>query len=218
MGKEAKIIDKGGVYPTYMLKNKETDNKEIQLKANENEWEKTNFIPLNGMIGEVVEEFNHVDNKRLVYILKIEGTHYVPVDERYIEFFDKQKEIDVEKESATVELKNLKEKLDLELISREEYDEHKNRLGSLIMGNKPENFYYENWLEKAKEELDIEYSNKKLYLEERETQKKRSKEIQEKIKKRNAPKPKPAGYNYNSVGCFIVCLILLIIYTFLLLS
>ena len=42
MGKEAKIIDKGGVYPTYMLKNKETDNKEIQLKANENEWEKTN--------------------------------------------------------------------------------------------------------------------------------------------------------------------------------
>ena len=118
MNKEAKIINRKGVYPTYQLTDKETDNKEIQLKANRNEWEKTNFIPLNGMIGEVVEEFNHINSNKLVYILKIEEIHYVAISEISIEFFDKQKEIAAALTSATGELKKLKETLDHELISR----------------------------------------------------------------------------------------------------
>lgn len=212
MNKEAKIINRGGVYPTYQLTDKETDNKEIQLKANENEWEKTNFIPLNGMIGEVVEEFNHINSNKLVYILKIEGTHYVPVSERSIEFFDKQKEIATALTSATAELKNLKEKLDLELISTEEYDEHKNRLGPFIMGSKPENFYYENWLKKAKEELDIEYSNKKLYQEEKEKEKIWKREIEEKVKQRNERKQQPKTEQSTITGCITTLIIVGIIF------
>ena len=213
MNKEAKIINRKGVYPTYQLTDKETENKEIQLKANRNEWEKTNFIPLNGMIGEVVEEFNHINSNKLVYILKIEEIHYVAISEISIEFFDKQKEIAAALTSATAELKKLKEKLDLELISREEYDEHKNRLSPFIMGNNPENFYYENWLKKAKEELDIEYSNKKLYLDEREKEKNRSRKIQERIKKQNEPKPKPA--QSGCMSTFVIFGVIMSVFYFL---
>lgn len=143
-------------------------NKEIHKKANVYEWDKTNFLPLNGMIGEVVEEIKHSQTKRLIYVIKIEGTNYVPVSYNYVEFFDKSKELKVEKDSATVELKSWKEKLDLGLISNEEYDEHKKRLGPFVMGNVTEKILYDNWLKKAKEELDIEYSNiKQIRAEEK---------------------------------------------------
>ena len=46
-------------------------------------------------------------------------------------FYGKQKQL--EKDDALSELKGWKEKLDLELISREEYYKHKKRLGPIIM-------------------------------------------------------------------------------------
>ena len=168
-------INRKGVYNTYFHpivfpehKNS-LKNKEIHKKANVYEWDKTNFLPLSGMIGEVVEEIKHNQiNNRLIYVIKIEGTNYVPVDEREVEFFDKSKELKLEKDSATVELKSLKEKLDLGLISNEEYDEHKKRLGPFVMGNVTEKILYDNWLKKAKEELEIDYSNiKKIRAEEK---------------------------------------------------
>lgn len=39
-----------------------------------------------------------------------------------------------EKENAITELKKYKEQLDLELITQEEYDQHKERLGKIIKG------------------------------------------------------------------------------------
>jgi hypothetical protein len=171
-------INRNGVYDTYFhpIANPEhknsLKNKEIDKKANVYEWDKTNFLPLSGMIGEVVEEINHSQTKRLIYVIKIEGTNYVPVDARDVEFFDKSKDLKLEKDSATVELKSWKEKLDLGLISNEEYDEYKKRLGPFVMGSVTEKVLYDNWLKKAKEELDIEYSNiKQIRAENKESRK-----------------------------------------------
>ena len=45
-----------------------------------------------------------------------------------------EKKKEKEKENAMTELKKYKEQLDLELITQEEYDQHKERLGKIIKG------------------------------------------------------------------------------------
>jgi hypothetical protein len=66
-----------------------------------------------------------------------------PVNKIIDEYFDAQEEElkkelietneQLKKDNALAELKNWKDKLDLELISKEEYDKHKKRLGAIIM-------------------------------------------------------------------------------------
>ena len=66
-----------------------------------------------------------------------------PVNKIIDEYFDAQEEElkkelietdeQLKKDNALAELKNWKDKLELELISKEEYDKHKKRLGAIIM-------------------------------------------------------------------------------------
>ena len=148
--KYVKIIDDGEVYPTFRLDDTHTKNKEIQSKAIETEWVKTGFKPEYGMIGEIVEEFkdtyqdfNSITNKSTertrthyilkIYVLKNRETYYVNISPSGVEFADKFVVAEDLSKDALGELRRYKEKLDLELITKEEYDKIKEELRRFIL-------------------------------------------------------------------------------------
>ena len=91
-----------------------------------------------GILRTFEEAKNKVEiNKRL--IIKSKNAVNKIIDEYFDTRDEKLKKELIEtneqlkKDNALAELKNWKDKLELELISKEEYDKHKKRLGSIIM-------------------------------------------------------------------------------------
>ena len=60
-------------------------NQEVRRLAGNTEWVKTGFYPKNGMVGDIVDSFQHKHSNTIVYVLKVDEKYFVPVGERGIE-------------------------------------------------------------------------------------------------------------------------------------
>ena len=87
------------------------------------------------MIGEIVETYKSFWNgtTTIHYILKIKLTYYVNIGQKGVEFVEKAIWESSVKEDALDELRSYKEKLDLELITQDEYDKKKEELKQYIL-------------------------------------------------------------------------------------
>lgn len=83
----AKIINKGECFSTLDYVNginwKEPSMQNIACKS---EWEKHNFYPSNGLVGEIVDSFYSEFMGVQVYVLKINDKFFVPMSEKGISF------------------------------------------------------------------------------------------------------------------------------------
>jgi len=94
------IIDKGECLSTLnnnIALKKSWKSKEIRNLAGRSEWQKHNFQPQTGMLGEIVDNFYNTVFGFEIYIILIDEKHYVPISEKGIKIVEEEIAVDLMK-------------------------------------------------------------------------------------------------------------------------
>lgn len=76
----AEIINSNEIFSTINQRDGEIwINDAVKCEAGISEWRKTGFEPKNGMIGEIIDSFTHLNKYCLIYVIFIDDKYYVPI-------------------------------------------------------------------------------------------------------------------------------------------